>query len=170
MVHLALLRWCFINAKSIIWGTVVEDLSIFEGGSLSKSKIWRKLLMLSGSTLDTYQWQNLHSPAKNELFFCLPWSKIHHAEDFLAGNAALGESLTFNHKETKVSIRQYCHFADGFCLVALLACFSQEVWLILYQLLWPFVVASLHMVFFAIVAIFYSFFQLGYISHHLLSS
>jgi hypothetical protein len=47
----------------------VEDLSIFEGGSLSKSKIWRKLLMLSGSTLDTYQWQNLHSPAKNELFF-----------------------------------------------------------------------------------------------------
>jgi len=43
--------------------------SIFEGGSLSKSKIWRKLLMLSGSTLDTYQWQNLHSPAKNELFF-----------------------------------------------------------------------------------------------------
>lgn len=145
MLHLALLRWCFINAKSIIWGTDVEDLSIFEGGSLSKSKIWRKLLMLSGSTLDTYQWQNLHSPAKNELFFfCLPWSKIHHAEDFLAGNAALGESLTFSSGQTIEKLRclsrQYCHFADGFCLVALLACFSQEVWLILYQLLWPFVV------------------------------
>ena len=114
----------------------------------------------------------IHQLKMSFFFFCLPWSKIHHAEDFLAGNAALGESLTFSSGQTIEKLRclsrQYCHFADGFCLVALLACFSQEVWLILYQLLWPFVVFFLFTWLVAIVAIFYSW-QLGYVSHHILS-